>query len=336
MTSHRQQNEERFITILVMKDAISEPFQLRLNVRRLKLAAYLIVIIPAVLFLSLLITGKLYTSTARENKKLYTITKSYRVSEEQLSALSSQLNTLETRTATNTRATQALIAGMSKDIKRWLPKSTSGGSLVGGVGGGAGSLSENEALPASGPSRPLSSSQLERLGDLQARLAQLDARLKSSDLTAKELERSWNERNSLFSSMPSFWPLAHGRITSTFGMRIHPIMRRLQMHEGLDISAPFDTLIYSAGQGIVTFAGYRSGYGNFVTIDHGFGFTTNYGHCSQLLVSAGAAVQKGQPIAKVGSTGLSTGPHLHFEVRIKGVPVDPLDYVSIFSQGPMQ
>lgn len=324
MTSNRQQNEERYITILVMKDAISEPFQLRLNLRRLKLAAALIVIIPTVLFLSLLITGKLYTSTVKKNQQLTTITKSYKVSSEQLDALATQLSFLEARTASNTRTTQTLIAGMSKDIKRWLPKGPTGG----GVG-------ESNLVPSDpGPARPLSSSQLERLGDLETRLARLDERLKSFDWTVKELERSWKERNTLFSSMPSIWPVGRGRISSSFGMRIHPIMRRTHMHEGIDITSPYNEPIYASGQGIVTFSGNRSGYGNVVIVDHGFGFSTCYAHCSQLLVKAGQTVKSGQTIAKVGSTGLSTGPHLHFEVRIKGVPVDPLDYVSIFSRGP--
>lgn len=326
MTDKQQQHEkDRFITILVMKDAISEPFQLRLNYRKLKLAAYLIVCIPSFLLLSLLVTGQRCATVAKKNQQLYSMTRQYRASDQQLESLATELSFLEARTAQTSRNTQVLISGMSKDLKRYLPKGATGG------GGG----SEDEVVPpASTPVRPLSESQLARVGELEARLARLDSRLKSHDWTLKELEKSWEERNSVFTSTPSYWPIAHGNITSEFGVRMHPIIRRLHMHEGIDISSPYYTLIYASGQGIVTFASYRSGYGNLVIIDHGFGFSTHYGHCSQLLVSAGQAVKRGQPIAKVGSTGLSTGPHLHFEVRLRNVPVDPLDYVSIFSKGP--
>ena len=325
MTENRLQKEkDRFITILVLKDRLSEPLQFQLNRRWLEYCAYFAVIFPSLLLVSLLATGSRCVSVSKENHKLYSLTQAYRASDRQLNTLGTQMAFIEVRTAQSARRTQSLIAAMSKDLKRWLPH--------GAVGGGA---SDVDVLsPPNTPPRPPSSSQLERVGDLEARLARLDSRLNSFDWTIKEIEKSWDERNSLFSSMPSFWPIGKGRITSVYGVRIHPIIRRLQMHEGIDISAPLDTLIYAAGQGIVTYAGNRSGYGNVVTIDHGFGFSTHYAHCRELLVRAGQPVKKGQPIAKVGSTGLSTGPHLHFEVRIKGVPVDPFDYVSIFSRGP--
>ncbi|HEX2951168.1 MAG TPA: peptidoglycan DD-metalloendopeptidase family protein [Armatimonadota bacterium] len=116
----------------------------------------------------------------------------------------------------------------------------------------------------------------------------------------------------------------NGRITSTFGYRIHPITHTRRMHTGLDIAAPIGTPVFSAGGGEVIFAGRRGGYGNAVIIDHGHGKTTLYGHMSAIMVRVGQVVSRRQQIGRVGSTGFSTGPHLHYEVRINGAPVNPL------------
>lgn len=118
----------------------------------------------------------------------------------------------------------------------------------------------------------------------------------------------------------------NGAITSRYGMRLHPIFKVRKMHNGIDISAPHGAPIVAADSGVVVEAGYIWGYGYTVIIDHGGGVATLYAHCSALLVSAGQAVQGGQSIARVGSTGYATGPHLHFEVRINGDPVDPAQY----------
>lgn len=119
-------------------------------------------------------------------------------------------------------------------------------------------------------------------------------------------------------------PIAGGRVGSGFGMRFHPILKRNRMHTGVDIGAGMGTPIRAAGPGVVISASYRGGYGNCVVIDHGGGLSTLYGHCSRLFVRAGQQVERGQKIAAVGSTGLSTGPHLHFETRINGRPVNPV------------
>lgn len=115
--------------------------------------------------------------------------------------------------------------------------------------------------------------------------------------------------------------------TSGFGWRHHPILKKQKFHNGLDMGAPTGTPIVAAGDGVVEFAGWNSGYGNLVRIDHGKGLSTRYGHQSKLFVVAGQRVRAGQKIGLVGSTGMSTGPHLHFEVRENGVPVHPGKYL---------
>ncbi len=118
-----------------------------------------------------------------------------------------------------------------------------------------------------------------------------------------------------------------GPITSPFGWRMHPILGYEKFHSGIDFGADYGSVIYAADRGTVIFAGWYGGYGNAVIIDHGKGITTLYGHASELYVSEGQAVQKGTAIAAVGSSGFSTGPHLHFEVRANGEPTDPSPFL---------
>lgn len=120
---------------------------------------------------------------------------------------------------------------------------------------------------------------------------------------------------------------AAGRISSGFGYRTHPIFRTRRFHAGLDFAGPTGTPIRAADDGVVIFSGWYGGYGNTVIIDHGNDITTLYGHASRLYVSEGQTVRRGEAIAAIGSTGLSTGPHLHFEVRRRGEPVDPLAFL---------
>ncbi len=121
---------------------------------------------------------------------------------------------------------------------------------------------------------------------------------------------------------PLAWPVS-GTITSPFGYRHNPFGGGMEFHQGLDIGAPSGTTISAAAGGTIISAGWYGGYGNYILIDHGGGISTGYGHCSQIFVAAGQTVQRGQAIGAVGSTGASTGPHLHFEVRVDGKPVDP-------------
>ncbi|MDR7481390.1 MAG: peptidoglycan DD-metalloendopeptidase family protein [Armatimonadota bacterium] len=118
------------------------------------------------------------------------------------------------------------------------------------------------------------------------------------------------------------WPL-RGAITSRFGFRRHPIFRARLFHQGVDIAAPYGAPVRAAGDGTVLFAGWYGGYGKLVVLDHGDGLSTLYGHLSAILVAPGAPVTRGQILGRVGSTGYSTGPHLHFEFRRNGRPVDP-------------
>ena len=133
------------------------------------------------------------------------------------------------------------------------------------------------------------------------------------------------------------WPVpGYTTITSQYGMRTHPITGVYKLHTGTDISAPIGATFVAANDGIVVKAEYNTAYGNMVMIDHGGGISTLYAHGSEILVSVGQTVFKGTAVLKVGSTGYSTGPHAHFEVRVNGNPVQPLDYITLYNSSNNQ
>lgn len=162
--------------------------------------------------------------------------------------------------------------------------------------------------------------------------AQIDELNKEAQRLTQEMQQGQlqasTSSNSTYSSDKMMWPVPDShRITSPYGNRFHPILQTTKFHSGLDIGAPEGSQILAANDGTVIYASVRGGYGNCVMIDHGGGIVTLYGHCSRLLVSQGQHVTKGQNIALVGSTGQSTGPHCHFEVRLNGSTTNPSNYL---------
>lgn len=121
-------------------------------------------------------------------------------------------------------------------------------------------------------------------------------------------------------------PIVHPRVSSNFGLRKHPIRGAVRHHSGIDLAAPKGASIRSMFEGTVVFADPHGGYGNFIVIQHPNGLTSHYGHCKRILVSPGQTVKTGDIIGQVGSTGNSTGPHLHLEIRFKGRALDPKYY----------
>jgi murein DD-endopeptidase MepM/ murein hydrolase activator NlpD len=164
---------------------------------------------------------------------------------------------------------------------------------------------------------------LNEVNGLQAASSRLAARIQAAEAAAPKTSLSSGSSapaDSTPSSSGLIWPVS-GPITSPFGMRWG------RMHEGIDIGAATGTPIHAAASGTVIYAGWESGYGNLVVIDHGGGLATAYGHQSAIATSNGASVSQGQVIGYVGCTGHCFGPHLHFEVRVNGQPVDPLRYL---------
>lgn len=151
---------------------------------------------------------------------------------------------------------------------------------------------------------------------------QIDLRRESQE----EIQGILNDQRSLLAAKPSGWPVK-GWLTSNFGLRPDPFTGKRKIHEGLDIAARTGTPVIATADGIVSSVKTEPGYGKLVTIDHGYGYRTFYGHNSQYNVKVGQRVRRGDRIASVGNTGRSTGSHVHYEIRLNGVPVNPQKYL---------
>jgi murein DD-endopeptidase MepM/ murein hydrolase activator NlpD len=152
-----------------------------------------------------------------------------------------------------------------------------------------------------------------------------------ADPTFKSLFTSWKKLDNITDSaiaVPSDKPVKTAEFTSGYGTRTDPFQGRAARHQGIDLAAPMGTPIYATADGVVTDAGYNNGgYGNLIKVDHGRGIETRYGHLSAILVRAGQRIVRGQQIGRMGSTGRSTGSHLHYEVRIDGRAVNPIPFM---------
>jgi len=161
---------------------------------------------------------------------------------------------------------------------------------------------------------------------LPGKLASLDTEAARQEQSLRELQEYFDDQRSLLASTPSIWP-TRGWVTSDFGTRIDPYTAERRMHQGLDIATPHGQPVYSPSDGTVVFAGTEGGYGKVLVLDHGYGVKTRYGHLSEVFVHLGDRIRRGDKVAAVGNTGRSTGPHLHYEVRVNGIPENPRKFI---------
>lgn len=188
------------------------------------------------------------------------------------------------------------------------------------IGVDSNSLEQQASEGVGGPFIPIQAMHIDGIADNQFTSAYVGA-----SAHEKELDALFTALNHVPLTTP-----VHGaqfEVTSDFGPRIDPFTRRIAFHPGLDFGGPWGALVVSTAPGVVVWAGPRGGYGNMVEIDHGYGFRTRYGHLSEILVHVGTKVAKGTPVGKLGSTGRSTGPHVHYEVWLADVVRDPSRFI---------
>jgi murein DD-endopeptidase MepM/ murein hydrolase activator NlpD len=214
-------------------------------------------------------------------------------------------------------AETSLLVGVDREVSTRIADLR---SILGRVGVDSNSLEQQAAGGIGGPDIPIQSMRIDGIAD---------STFTSAYVGASAHEKELNVLFAALNHVPLTTPVRGSQfeITSDFGARVDPFTRRIAFHPGLDFGGPWGAMVGATAPGTVVFAGSRGGYGNMVEIDHGYGFRTRYGHLSAILVRVGAKVQKGSPVGKLGSTGRSTGPHVHYEVWLADVVRDPSRFI---------
>ncbi|MGD1148894.1 MAG: M23 family metallopeptidase [Thermoanaerobaculaceae bacterium] len=288
--------EKRHSTIIIIPHAHGKVFKIQLSPVLLKTLAFLGIGVAVLSVVSVVASGNflrqraLFRALEGENKQL-------KGNNQRLSQTLTQVQTRLTQFEQRTKAL-AIAAGVAN-----LFSDSGSGSDTRGVVGSGGPLNKMAAEPEA----------------LVQRQEQLDQQL-------AKVEKRLSEQALVLSHTPVVAPVV-GVITDGFGPRIDPVTHQPAFHDGLDISVAFGTVISAPADGVVTYADRDSGYGRLLKINHGYGYTTIYGHLDRFLVKEGARVTRGQPIGKVGMSGRTTGPHLHYEVWKDGEKQNPLYYI---------
>ena len=301
--------KNRFFTILLLPSNPSKVKKLIMSeylMRSLAISAIILVFAFSVVFLD-------YVNVKKKEVDLTSLKEQTKIQNVQLQTFGDKINDLEAELE-RLRSLDTKIRTITNTNLIEEPKAKSGRLSLGGRGGhDPAALSfQNETV----------------LKDMMGKLDKLSVEAKNQENSLHELHASLEERKSIMSSIPSRWPV-RGYVSSDFGHRESPFGGgKSEVHEGMDISASAGTPVVAAANGIVTFASRYYDLGNAVTIDHGYGYVTTYGHLSRITAHVGQTVKGGQKIGAVGSTGRSTGPHLHYELQVAGSKVNPRNYLN--------
>lgn len=301
----------RFYTILIIPENSSRPRQLHVPAWLVR-AGLVVLPVLALIAVTLFLDYRFVANQVYENRELQSenrrLRQNVQLYQNRMEALESSLDRIENFSARLKMITNL----MDKD-----------------------QLSQHLELPPPDASSNLSFAAKPTEGVIETSLSKKeDAAFEKLSTQSLTLEQSLHDLYELLSDQKSFLNAlptkkpAEGYFTSGFGVRVSPLGENAEkMHEGLDVANAVGTPIHSPAQATVIYAGRKSGYGQIVILDHGYGLETWYGHTSKVLVKAGQRIRRGQRIALMGNSGHSTGSHLHYEVRVHGIPVDPLAYI---------
>lgn len=312
LTPKRRQPDKREYTFMIMPHRGDKIYSWSISIQKLKIAGKIVAGCVAAFVLFMGYQSYLTFKAAKDAAELSELRANRQIQDEKISNLAKAANDIQTQIQE--------IDKLEADVKRTLAQP---------IGGAQTSRSgiDRDNSPreiGNGQGGPIEGVQPDVLA---TQVANLKAELERKKTNLKTLKGQLEERNHRIAATPTEWPTAGGTISSRFGSRNSPWGIGSTDHRGIDIANYHGADIYAAADGVVTFSGWNGGYGRSMEIEHGYGIKTVYAHTSELLVSAGQYVKKGQLIARVGNTGNSTGPHLHFEVNMDGVDVDPLRFL---------
>lgn len=295
-------------TVLILPSPTSKTY--RFNVTRRALRT--LIGVTSVLSVLLLVFAVQYFYMARDMSELQVLRKEAKAQKIQIQTFSSNISDLKKQMGRlkdlDTKLRVITDIGPPPDAEQFL-----------GIGG-----PEGPGLDSASSVRKIQ--QEEELKRMTQELQTLKSDASLQELSFEELAEAMKDRRSLWASTPSVWPV-RGWLTSVFGNRVSPFTGKVSMHNGIDVASRRDTPVLATAAGVISYEGYDSGLGKVVKINHGYGMQTLYGHMAKTKARIGQKVKRGDIIGYVGNTGLSTGPHVHYEVYVNRVPVNPLRYI---------
>ncbi len=334
--THSPENSDAY-TVVVFRGSTAKPLRFsfpRKFVRKLLIVGCLLVISDLLVISHYVIrTGEVWELAAFRNEAMS--------AREQTAAFSTAIDDLKKRISTMKEVNQRLRVMLGIEV----PKT---GDMVNGRGGEEVPLPEGSSIPskenstglpqtsrkgtelnhelASLASNEAARDDLEVVASVKEGLEWLSREATTQERVLSELSQAAEQRSSRWAATPSIWPVK-GWVTSGFGPRISPFTEKPAWHDGLDIGAAPNAPVQAPAQGRVTATGFDPKLGNIVRLDHGFGIETLYGHLAKALVKEGQRVNRGDVVGLVGSSGLATGPHLHYMVKVNGQALDPNKYI---------
>ena len=305
--------KEEDYSVVFFPGSTASPKRFRISSRWFRVSVYFSLVILLGMISTFMYFSQKYYYLASDEVELTELRRESKIRKIQAEKIAAQVKNLESEMARLGRFEEKLrVITALEDSPQNSAKSL-------GVGGSYGLSSYSLTTSLAHESKALANRLSNNLGHLTAQ-----AKIKAISL--QELDDFFKNQKSFLQSTPSVWP-TRGWVTSGFGYRKSPFTGLREKHEGWDIGARTGSAVRATADGMITVAGRERGYGKLIEIDHGYGVVTRYGHNSKNLIKVGSEVKRGQIVALVGNTGRSTGPHLHYEVLVNGVPANPKNYI---------